>query len=93
MAKEIWRQLPAKPVGLFSKVTSHRTDKDMTEEKKYEIKDNEGNINFIREHQLDDTENINSTNINDSDGRLILQNQDGRQYIGQHTVCPWAYNN
>ena len=65
----------------------------MTEEKKCEIKDNDGNINFTREHQLGDTENINNTNINDSDGRLILQNQDGRQYIGQHTACPWACNN
>ena len=39
----------------------------MTEQKKHEIKDDDANINFTREHQLDDTENINSTNTNDSD--------------------------
>ena len=93
MAKEIKEQLPATPVGLFSKVTSHRTDKEMTEEKKQEIKDDDANINFTREHQLDDTENINSTNTNDSDWRSISQNQDGRQYKGQHAACSWAYKN
>ena len=31
------KKLPAKPVGHFSKLTSHRTDKEMTEEKKYEM--------------------------------------------------------
>ena len=44
------RKLPAKPVRLFSKVTSHRTDKEMTEEKKYESRDDDGNINFNRKH-------------------------------------------
>ena len=91
MAKEIEKPLPAKPVGLFSKVTSHRTDKEMTEEKKYEIKDDDGNISFTREQQLDDTENINSANINDSDGRLILESlfisfllfQDFIKYLSQ----------
>ena len=92
MAKEIEDQLPVKPVGLFSEVTAHRTGKEMTEEKKYEIKD-DGNFNFTGEHQLDDTEDINSTNINDSDGRSISQNQNGRQYQDQHTACSWAYNN
>ena len=62
------KKLPAKPVGLVSKVTSHRTDKEMTEEKKYEIRDDDGNINFTGEHQLDDTEDINRVNTNDSDG-------------------------
>ena len=74
MAKEIEDQLPVKPVGLFSEVIVHRTGKEVTEEKKYEIKD-DGNFNFTGEHQLDDTEDINSTNINDSDGRSISQNQ------------------
>ena len=44
------RKLPVKPVRLFSKVTSHRTDKEMTEEKKYESRDDDGNINFNRKH-------------------------------------------
>ena len=87
------KKLPAKPVGLVSKVTSHRTDKEMTEEKKYEIRDDDGNINFTGEHQLDDTKDINRVNTNDSDGRSILQNQDGGQYQGQHTASSWAYNN
>ena len=64
----------AKPVGLFFKVTSHRTDKEMTEEKKYEIKDDDENINFTGEHQLDDTDDINRTNISDGNRRSILQN-------------------
>ena len=70
------KKLPAKPVRLFYKVTSHRTDKEMTEEKKYESRDDDGNINFTREHQLYDTDGINRVNTNDSDGTLILQNQD-----------------
>ena len=70
------KKLQAKPVGLFSKVTYHRTDKNMTEEKKYEIRNDDGNINFTEEHQLDDTEDIKRVNINDRDGRSILQNQD-----------------
>ena len=61
MAKKIEEQLPVKPVSLFSKVNSHRTDKEMTQENKYDI-------------QRDNTENINSKNINDSDGRSIMQN-------------------
>ena len=77
MAKEIEEQLPAKPVGFFPKATSHRTNKEMTEEKKYEIRDDDGNINFTGEHQLDDTEDISRVNTNDSDGRSILQNEDG----------------
>ena len=68
------KKLPAKPVGLFPKVTSHRTNKEITEEKKYEIRDDDGNINFTGEHQLDDTEDISRVNTNDSDGRSILQN-------------------
>ena len=48
----------------------------MTEEKKQESRDDDGNINFTREHQLDDADDINRVNINDSDGRLILYNQD-----------------
>ena len=65
----------------------------MTEEEKYEIKNDGGNISFTGEHQVDDSEDINRTNINDSDGRSILQNQEGRQYQGQHTACSWACNN
>ena len=80
MAKKIEEQLPVKPVSLFSKVNSHRTDKEMTQENKYDI-------------QRDNTENINSKNINDSDGRSIMQNQDGRQSEGQHTSYSWTYNN
>ena len=49
----------------------------MTEEEKYEIRDDDGNINFTGEHQLDDTEDVNRVNTNVSDGRSILQNQDG----------------
>ena len=49
----------------------------MTKEKKYETRDDGGNINFTGEHQLDDTEDINMVNTNDSDGRSILENQDG----------------
>ena len=49
----------------------------MTKEKKYEIRDDGGNINFTGEHQLDDTEDINMVNTKDSDGRSILENQDG----------------
>ena len=49
----------------------------MTEEKKYEIRDDDENINFTREHQIDDTDDINRVNTNDSDGRSILQNHDG----------------
>ena len=48
----------------------------MTEEKKYESRDDDGNINFTREHQLYDTDGIKRVNTNDSDGTLILQNQD-----------------
>ena len=33
-------------------------------------------INFTGEHQLDETENIERTNIYDSDGRSMLQDQD-----------------
>ena len=80
MAKKIEEQLPVKPVSLFSKVNSHRTDKEMTQENKYDI-------------QRDNTENINSKNSNDSDGRSIMQNQDGRQSEGQHTSYSWTYNN
>ena len=80
MAKEIEEQLPVKFVSLFSKVNSHRTEKEMTQENKYDI-------------QRDNTENINSKNINDSDGRSIMQNQDGRQSEGQHTAYSWTYNN
>ena len=87
------KKFPAKPVGLFSKVTFPRTDNAKTEEKKYEINDDDGNINFIGKHQLDDTEDINRTNINDSDGRSILKNQDGGQYQVQHTARSWAYFN
>ena len=65
----------------------------MTEEKKYEIRDDDGNINFTREHQIDDTNDINRVNTNDSDGRSILQNHDGGQYQGQNTASSWAYNN
>ena len=46
-AKEIEEQLPAKLVALFSNVTFHRTAKEMTEKKKYEIKDDDENINFF----------------------------------------------
>ena len=49
----------------------------MAEEKKYESRDDDGNINFTREHQLDDTDDINWINTNDSVERLVLQNQDG----------------
>ena len=87
------KKLPAKPEGLFSKVTSHRADKEIIEEEKYKIRDNDGNINFTAEHQLDDTGNINRVNTNDSDGRSILQNHDGGQYQGQHTASSWTYNN
>ena len=65
----------------------------MTEEKKYEIRDDDGNINFTREHQIDDTDDINRVNTNDSDGRSILQNHYGGQYQGQNTASSWAYNN
>ena len=65
----------------------------MTEEKKYEIRDDDGNINFTREHQIDDTDDINRVNTNDSDGRSILQNHYGGQYQGQNTANSWAYNN
>ena len=41
MTKENEEQLPAKPVGFFSEVNSHGTDKEMTEEKKYEIKNDD----------------------------------------------------
>ena len=65
--------MTAKPVGLFSKVTSHRADKEMMEEKKYEFKDDDGNINFTGEHhQLDDTENISRTNINDGGWKINI---------------------
>lgn len=57
------------------------------------IMDDDGNMNFTGKHQLDDTENISRTNINDSDGRSLLQNQDGGRYQGQHTAHSWAYNN
>ena len=49
-------------------------------------KDDDRNISFTGEHELDDTENINRTNINNSDRRSILQDQDGGQYQGQHTA-------
>ena len=65
----------------------------MTEEKKYEIRDDDGNINFTREHQIDDTDDINRVNTNDNDGRSILQNHYGGQYQGQNTASSWAYNN
>ena len=65
----------------------------MTEEKKYEIRDDNGNINVTGEHQQDDTEDINRVNTNVSDGRSVLHNQDGGQYQGQHTASSWAYNN
>ena len=71
------KKLPAKPVRLFSKVTSHRNNKEMTEEKKYDSRDDDGNINFTKEHQLDGTDDINMVNTNDSDGSRIQQNQDG----------------
>ena len=98
MAKEIEEQLSAKeissqPVRLFYKVTSHKTEKEMTEEKKYESKDDDGNINFTREHQLDDTDDMNRVNTKDRDERSILQNQDGGQYQGEHKASSWAYNN
>ena len=69
MANETEEQLPAKPVGLFSKVTSHRTDNEIAKERKYKISDGDGNINFVGEHQVDDTGDINRININGSDGR------------------------
>ena len=53
-------------------------------------KDDDININSTGEHQLDDTENINRTNTHFSDGRSILQDQDGGQYQGQHTAQSWA---
>ena len=87
------KKFPAKPVRLFYKVTSHRTEKEMTEEKKYESRDDDGNINFTREHQLDDTDDMNRVNTKDRDERSILQNQDGGQYQGEHTASSWAYNN
>ena len=65
----------------------------MTEEKIYEIKDDDENINFTGEHQLDDTDDINRTNISDSNRRSILQNQNGGHYQSQHTASSWAYNN
>ena len=65
------KKLPAKPVRLFYKVTSHRTDKEMTEEKKYESRDDDGNINFTRGHQLDDTDDMNRVNTKDRDERSI----------------------
>ena len=76
MAKEIEEQLSAKeissqPVRLFYKVTSHKTEKEMTEEKKYESRDDDGNINFTREHQLDDTDDMNRVNTKDRDERSI----------------------
>ena len=43
----------------------------MTEEKKYDSRDDDGNINFTKEHQLDGTDDINMVNTNDSDGRPI----------------------
>ena len=67
MVNETEEQLPAKPVGLFSKVTSHRTE--IAKERKYKISDGDGNINFVGEHQVDETGVINRININDSDGR------------------------
>ena len=48
----------------------------MAQEKKYEGRDDDGNINFTREHELDDTDDINWINTNDSVERLVLQNQD-----------------
>ena len=36
----------------------------MTEEEKYEIRDDDGNTNFTGEHQLDHTEVINRVNTN-----------------------------
>ena len=35
------KEMPNKLVGLFSKVTFYGTDKEMTEEKKYKIKDDD----------------------------------------------------
>ena len=49
----------------------------MTEEKKYDSRNDDGNINFTKEHQLDGTDDINMVNTNDSDGSRIQQNQDG----------------
>lgn len=85
--------MPAKPVGLFSKATSHRTDNEIAEEKKYEINDNGRNINFTGEQKLVDTKDISRKNISDSNGRSILKNQDGGQYQVQHTARLWACNN
>ena len=81
------KKFPAKSVRLFSKVTSDRTDKEMTEKKKYESSDDDGNINFTKEHQLDDTDDINRVNTNDSDGRLILQNQDDINRANANDRC------
>ena len=45
--------MPAKPVDLFFKVTSYRNDNEITEEKKYEISDDDdGNINFTGTGQI-----------------------------------------
>ena len=41
----------------------------MAKERKYKISDGDGNINFVGEHQVDETGDINRININDSDGR------------------------
>ena len=43
----------------------------MTEEKKYESRDDDGNINFTRGHQLDDTDDMNRVNTKDRDERSI----------------------
>ena len=89
MAKEIEEQLSAKPLRLFSKVTSCRTDKEMTGEKKYEGSDDDDDGRLI----LQDQDGINRANANDRDERSILQNQGGGQYQGQHTASSWAYHN
>ena len=88
MAKEIEEQLSAKPLRLFSKVTSCRTDKEMTGEKKYEGSDDDDGRLILQ-----DQDGINRANANDRDERSILQNQGGEQYQGQHTASSWAYHN
>ena len=107
MAKEIEEQLSAKPLRLFSKVTSCRTDKEMTGEKKYEGSDDDGKLILQNQDDINRTnandrdersilqnqDGINRANANDRDERSILQNQGGGQYQGQHTASSWAYHN
>ena len=64
--EKLKQPIPAKRVGLFSKVTSHRTDNEITKQK-YEINHHDEKNNFTVEHHLDDTEDISRANTNDSE--------------------------